>query len=153
MGFLNSTDLQAIGFRCLGENVQISDAAKIYGSEQISIGSNVRIDDFCILSAGVGGIEVGDHVHIACYSSLIGQGLIRLEDFCGLSARVSIYSSTDDYSGSALTNPTVPRSLRNVKSGPVVLRKHVIVGVGCLILPQTQSAPQSPPDQKVLYAP
>jgi galactoside O-acetyltransferase len=52
-----------------------------------------------------------------------------------LSQRVSIYSATDDYTGTALTNPTVPREYLNVRTAPVHLGRHVIVGSGSVILP------------------
>jgi acetyltransferase-like isoleucine patch superfamily enzyme len=58
-----------------------------------------------------------------------------MEDFSGLSSRVSIYSSNDDYSGNFLTNPTVPSEYTNVSHGDVHLKKHVIVGAGSVILP------------------
>jgi galactoside O-acetyltransferase len=52
-----------------------------------------------------------------------------------LSSRVSIYSSSDDYSGSTLTNPTVPDSYKDVLHAAVSLGRHVIVGSGSVILP------------------
>lgn len=135
MAYLSNDQLLQMGFKSFGSNVKISDKASIYGAANIEIGNDVRIDDFCILSAGVKGIRLGDYIHIACYSSLMGQGAIIMEDFSGLSSRVAIYSSTDDYSGKFLTNPTVPSDFTNVISGDVVLKKHVIVGVGATILP------------------
>src|SRR5690606_26286560 len=116
-------------------NVLISDKASIYNPEKISIGSHVRIDDFCVLSAGEGGIEIGNYVHIAVFSLLIGAGRITLDDFSGVSSRVSIYSSNDDYSGRALTNPTVAESFKNVKVASVSIGKHVIIGSGSIVLP------------------
>ncbi len=124
-----------MGFAALGSNVLISDKASIYGANRISIGNNVRIDDFCVLSAGAGGIEVGDYVHIAVFTLLIGAGKITISDFAGVSSRVSIYSSNDDYSGNFLTNPTVPEEYTNVSHADVTLGKHVIVGSGTVILP------------------
>jgi len=132
---LDRAAIEAIGFAAVGENVQISEHARFYGAARISLGHHVRIDDFCILSAGAGGIRIGNHVHIAVYSSLIGQEEIVLADFCNLSSRVSIYSSNDDYSGETLTNPTVPAMFKNVAHAPVRLGKHVIVGSGSVILP------------------
>ena len=108
MAILSRDDLEAMGFSSVGENVRISDRATFYNTANISLGNNVRIDDFCVLSAGVGGIQVGDYVHIAVYSSLIGAGKVTLSNFCNISSRVSIYSSNDDYSGTTMTNPTVP---------------------------------------------
>ncbi|WP_431777436.1 acyltransferase [Ottowia caeni] len=127
--------IKALGFASVGKNVQISDRASFYGVGRISLGSNVRIDDFCVLSAGVGGISVGNYVHIAVYSSLIGAGKISLSDYCNISSRVAIYSSNDDYSGAAMTNPTVPSEFTGVTHADVLLGKHVIVGSGSVILP------------------
>ena len=124
-----------MGFAAVGTNVSISDRASFYNCAGISIGSNVRIDDFCVLSAGVGGIYIGDHVHVAVYSSLIGAGRITLSDFGNISSRVSIYSSSDDYSGAAMTNPTVSPEYTGVVHADVFLGKHVIVGSGSVILP------------------
>lgn len=135
MGMLTPQQIQAMGFTAVGSNVQISDKASFYGVSRISLGSNVRIDDFCVLSAGVGGIQIGNHIHIAIYTALIGAGSIKIEDFCNLSSRVSIYSSSDDYSGASLTNPTVPDTFKQVQHAPVHLSKHVIVGSGSVILP------------------
>lgn len=135
MAFLSQESLNALGFSSLGTNVLISEKASIYNPTKIKIGSNVRIDDFCVLSAGEGGIEIGNYVHVAVYSLLIGSGKISLKDFSGLSSRVSIYSSNDDYSGASLTNPTVPEKFKQVKVGNVCLEKHVIVGSGAVILP------------------
>lgn len=127
--------IEAMGFAAVGENVQISERASFYGASRISLGHNVRIDDFCVLSAGSGGIEIGNYIHIAVYTSLIGAGKIKLSDFCSISSRVSIYSSNDDYSGATLTNPTVPSEFTGVTDADVLLGKHVIVGSGSVILP------------------
>lgn len=135
MGYLNQSDLSEIGFKFIGKNVRISKKASIYNPAQISIGNNVRIDDFAIISAGENGIVIGDYVHIAGFCGLVGAAEIRMDDFSGLSSRVFIYSSSDDYSGASLTNPTVPEEFRNVESGKVHLGKHVIVGTCATILP------------------
>lgn len=135
MGFLSDVQLQSMGFKKLGRNVKISDKASIYGAGRIEIGDHVRIDDFCVLSAGEGGIQLGSYIHIACYCSLIGKEKISMDDFSGLSSRVAIYSSSDDYSGNFLTNPTVPEQYTNVIHGAVHLGRHVIVGVASTILP------------------
>lgn len=132
---LSRAQIDAMGFAAVGDDVQISEWARFYGASRIVLGNHVRIDDFCVLSAGRGGIRIGNHVHIAVHCSLIGQGEIELDDFSGLSSRVSIYSSSDDYSGESLTNPTVPPELKNVIDAPVRLGRHVIVGSGSVILP------------------
>jgi galactoside O-acetyltransferase len=133
--FLSKEELQKIGFKSLGDNVLISDKCSIYNAKNIEIGSNVRIDDFSILSAGEGGIKIGNHIHIACYVSLIGAGEIILESFSQVSSRVVILSSSDDFSGNYLVGPTILSEFTNVKSSPVKLLKHSVIGTGSTILP------------------
>ncbi|MDY7891158.1 acyltransferase [Aeromonas caviae] len=135
MAFLTEQQLARMGFAALGRNVLISDKASFYGAERIKIGNNVRIDDFCVLSAGEGGIEIGSYIHIAVYSSLIGAGKITLSDFVNISSKVAIYSSNDDYSGEYMTSPMVPAKYTNVTHADVSLGKHVIIGSGAVILP------------------
>lgn len=135
MAVLDRNAVDAIGFASVGLNVQISDRASFYGAARISIGDNVRIDDFCVLSAGAGGITIGNHIHVAVYASLIGRGRITLQDFCNISSRVSIYSSSDDYSGATMTNPTVPDEFTGVVHADVTIGRHVIVGSGSVVLP------------------
>ena len=135
MPLLSYETLHSMGFANIGTNVSVSDKASFYNCANIRLGNNCRIDDFCVLSAGEGGIYIGNYVHIAVYCSLIGQGKIQLSSFSGLSSRVSIYSSNDDYSGGFLTNPTIPNQFTNVKHQDVYLGKHVIVGSGSIILP------------------
>ena len=135
MPWLERSSVLALGFAQVGRDVRISEQARFYGAERIALGDAVRIDDFCVLSAGAGGIDIGRHVHLAVGCSLIGAGRISLSDFSGLSSRVSVYSSSDDYSGASLTNPTVPEDYRAVTHADVFLGRHVIVGAGSVILP------------------
>lgn len=135
MAHLTRDTIEHMGFAAVGRNVMLSDKASFYNCAKISIGDNVRIDDFVVLAAGVGGIQIGQNVHIAVGSSLIGAGQITMRDFSGLSSRVSVYSSSDDYSGATLTNPTLPSEFTGVTNADVTLERHVIVGSGTVILP------------------
>ena len=135
MMYLSKNELRNIGFKSIGNNVLLSRKASIYNPSMISIGSNVRIDDFCVLSAGEGGIELENFIHIGVFSSLIGKGKIKLSNFSNISSRVSIYSSNDDYSGNSLTNPMVSDDLKNVQHSDVIIGEHVIIGSGSVVLP------------------
>jgi len=135
MGLLSRKQIEEMGFSHVGENVRLSDKASYYNCKNIVIGDHVRIDDFCVLSAGVGGIEIGSYIHIAVYSSLIGAGKIELRDFSNISSKVAIYSSNDDYSGTSMTNPMVPDENTNVSHADVIIGRHVIVGSGSVVLP------------------
>lgn len=135
MAFLNVQQLQNLGLKSFGENVLISDKASLYCAENIQIGSNVRIDDFVVLSAGKGGIDIGSYVHIAVFASLIGAGKITIKDYCNLSSKVAIYSSSDDFSGDYMTNPMISLEFTNVINEDVYLGKHVVLGCGSVVLP------------------
>jgi acetyltransferase-like isoleucine patch superfamily enzyme len=129
------SELRGLGLRDYGERVRLSRKASIYGASSIALGSDVRIDDFCVIGSGEGGIQIGSFVHIAVFCSLLGRARIVLEDFSGLSSRVAIYSSSDNYSGEKLTNPTVPAELSGTQHAEVIVGRHVIIGAGSVLLP------------------
>lgn len=131
--FYTEDELKELGLKRYGKNVKISRHAGIYGAENISVGDNVRVDDFCILS---GHIEIGSYVHIAAYSALYGgdEGIF-IGDFANLSSRISVYSVSDDYSGATLTNPMIPDSCKHVISESVHIGRHVIIGSTSVVLP------------------
>lgn len=130
--FYTIEELKLIGLKEIGEDVKISKKASIYSPNKIKIGNHVRIDDFCILS---GKIEIGNYVHIAAYTALYGKYGIKINDFCGCSARCTIYSATDDFSGEAMISPMVPEELTNVIGGKITLEKYVQLGANVVVMP------------------
>ena len=131
--FYREDELILLGFATIGSNVLLSRKASIYGAGNISIGNNVRIDDFCILS---GNITLGNYIHIAAYTALYGGSVgIKIDDFSNISSRICIYSVSDDYSGETMTNPMVPNKYKNMANEPVHIKKHCILGTGCTVLP------------------
>lgn len=131
--FYTPEELAQIGLKSYGENVRISRYAQIYSPEKISIGDNVRIDDFCILS---GNITIGSHIHIAAYCALYGADYgIIMEDYTGLSARATIYAAMDDFSGDYLIGPIHEDKSINVTGGLVQICKYAQIGVGGLVFP------------------
>lgn len=138
MSFFSEEELLGFGFARIGRGVKLSRLASLYGTSRISIGDHSRIDDFCVLSAGEGGIVIGRHVHVAVMCTLIGKAKIEIADFSGISSRVSVYSSSDDFSGAVMTGPTVPPEFTRVDSRPVQIGRHVIIGAGSVVLPGTE---------------
>lgn len=130
--FYTEEELSKIGFKSFGTNVKISRKTSIYGASNISIGNNVRIDDFCILS---GEIELGSHIHISAYCALYGAMGIKIEDFSGLSPRTTIFSAMDDFSGDYLIGPIHNKSKINVTGGLVHICKFVQIGAACIVFP------------------
>ena len=133
--FYAPDELRELGLARYGANVRLSRRAALHNPGSIQLGDDVRIDDFCVLSAGTSGIVVGDNVHVAVFCSLIGAGKISIGSFANLSSRVAIYSSNDDYSGAWMTNPTVPDRYTNVTHADVTVGAHVIIGSGSVVLP------------------
>ncbi len=133
--FMTQRELEGRGLVAVHRTAQVSRHATFYGPERIQINAHSRIDDFCVLSAGDGGIMIGQHVHVSVMVSMQGAAAIHLDDFATISSRVAIYSSSDDYSGECMTNPTIPDHLRRVDNRPVSIGRHAIVGAGAVILP------------------
>ncbi len=134
-GYYYSEELRKFGFKCVGDNVKISKSATIVGLSNISLGNNIRIDGQGVIAANSGYLTIGDYVHIGSSCYLACSGGITLSDFSGLSQGVRIYSISDDYSGEALTNPTIPLKFLNLKIASVLIGKHVIIGSGSVVLP------------------
>jgi len=131
--YLTELELKDFGFKSLGRNVRISTDVRIYGQENISIGNYVRIDDFTILSAVNGSINIGNYIFIARNSHLSGFFNIVIKDFSSMAANTVIYSASDDYSGDYLTAQAIPQKYTAHIGGPVLIGRHVIIGSGSTI--------------------
>ncbi len=133
-GYYSEAELQGLGLKSVGERVLISKKASIYMPSCITIGHDVRIDDFCFL---VGNITIGNYVHLAPYSSVhgTGGGTVTFMDFSGLSAYSTVYSGSDDYSGEVMTNPMVDSEFKGEKYSDIILEKHSVVGLHSVLLP------------------
>lgn len=133
MAYLDDAALAAMGFRSLGTNVHVSDKASIYDAARISIGDNTRIDDFCVLS---GTITIGRNVHIAVFCNLAGgRAGITVCDFAGISYGSNLVAQSDDYSGGAMTGPTIPAEFKRETSEPIFIGRHTILGTHTIVLP------------------
>lgn len=134
MAFYTEDELKDLNIASFGYNVKISKLCQIYRPEDTIIGNNIRIDDFCILS---GKIRLGNNIHLAPYTHLAGGDVgIEMHDFSGAAFNVIITSSSDDYSGRSMTNPTIPDTYKKYKkSAKIIIKKHSIIGSGSIIMP------------------
>lgn len=133
-GYYDEYDLRDLGFASIGVDVRISRASTVVGERHISIADHVRIDPYVIITASAP-MQLGSFIHIGGSCSLAGGAGISIGDFSTLSHGVRLFSTSDDYSGVALTNPTVPSHLTNVTKSPVSIGRHVIIGAGSVVLP------------------
>ncbi|WP_439888870.1 acyltransferase [Pseudomonas sp. MBLB4123] len=133
MAYLNEEQLLKMGFKSLGRNVRISDKASIYDADQIEIGDNSRIDDFCVIS---GKVSIGSYCHITPMCLVAGGSPgIYFSDFCTLAYGVKVFSQSDDYTGETLTNSLIPSKYKNELFRSVYFGRHVIVGAGATVFP------------------
>lgn len=130
--FYSESELQEIGFKSVGMNVKLSRKSSIYSPGKISIGDNVRIDDFCILS---GNITLGSNIHISAYVALYGAMGIVIEDYSGISPKSVVYSAMDDFSGDYLIGPIHPEGTTNVTGGLVKICRFVQIGSNVVVFP------------------
>jgi galactoside O-acetyltransferase len=63
-----------------------------------------------------------------------------LDDFSGLAFGCHVFTSSDDYSGISLTNPTVPQKFKNITNGKIRIGRHVIIGTGSIVFPGVEIA-------------
>lgn len=130
--FYSEEELALMGFKAIGRNCKISRKASFYSIQDISVGNNVRIDDFCILS---GNIVLGNNIHISAYVALYGAMGIELEDYTGISSMSTVYSAMDDFSGDYLIGPVHPHEYTNVTGGKVTIKRYSQVGANCIVFP------------------
>ena len=102
-GYLNFSKLKKIGFKKLGKNILISKKVSFINPKNISIGSNVRIDDYTIIIAIRGTIIIKDNIHIGSFCYLNGSENLFIGNYCNLSQGVKIYTKSDNYDGSTIT--------------------------------------------------
>lgn len=133
MAYYTQDQLKSLGFKHVGKNIKISDKASIYNYDQIEVGDNSRIDDFCVVS---GKVKIGRNVHITPMCLVAGgeRGIV-FEDFTTIAYGVQVFTQSDDYSGKTMTNSTIPKEYKNEYKKEVILEKYSIVGAGSIIMP------------------
>jgi acetyltransferase-like isoleucine patch superfamily enzyme len=136
LGYYKTNELKKFGLLSIGYDVQIAKTCNIVGIENISIGNNVRIDAFTtIVSSKKEKIIIGSNIHIGAYCYLSGNYGIEMHDFSNLSQSVKLYTNSDDFSGNSMTNSTIPDKYKNISFGNIILKKHVIIGSGSIVMP------------------
>ena len=114
--------------------VSTFEYTKIIGRENIEFGTNIIIDDFVLIYAKKK-IKIGNHVHIASFTSITGGESFTMEDFSGLSSGVRIFTGSEDFQEWGFGNPTIDEKYRNTKRAPVHIGKFCVIGANSVILP------------------
>lgn len=137
MTYFSQKELEKIGFSSVGKEVHISTRCSIYAPHRINIGDNVRIDDFCLVSAtgDAGRLDIGSHIHIATYVGLYAGAGIQIGDFCTISSKTTLYSTSDDYSGEYLIGPQIPEKYLKIDKRPITMEKYSAIGAHAFVMP------------------
>lgn len=117
-----------------GNDFYMHEDVYIKNIDTAKFGHHVAIDKgfYCTTQ-----IAVGDYVHIAPYTIVIGgnESSLIMKDFSGISAGCRIVCAGDDFSSGYLMNPQVPIRYRKVINSPVVFERFSCVGVNSVVLP------------------
>ncbi len=134
-GWLTVDELRDAGFTSVGESSRVSRKSSLYGISG-TIGSHVRVDDFCILK---GNITLHDYVHLAAFCMISGaHAPVTIGRHVGISTRLSLFTASDDYSANTLGGPTTPSEYTTQIVGPVSIGTGTMIGAHCVILPNVQ---------------
>jgi acetyltransferase-like isoleucine patch superfamily enzyme len=123
-------------FKCVGKNVFISNNVEIKRPHLIEIGNNVAIDSGFYITTGA---IIGDHIHIAPYTHIIGgpSGLLIMDHFSNISLGGKIITGSDMFLGEGLISaPGIPEEYRdNLKIAPIHFKMFANTGANVTILP------------------
>lgn len=133
-GFLSPEELADKGVPDAAErNILIHSTCVIVDFARISLSRNVRIDPYCVMTCAR--LELGRNIHVSSGVSFSGGGTVRLGDFSTISNQCLIFTSSDDYSGAFMANPTVPSRFTAVDTRDVTFGRHALLGARCTVLP------------------
>ena len=133
--FLNLRELRKLGLKKFGQNVQISRNALLINPQSITIGNDVRIDAFAVLTASKKKFSIGSNVHLGMHCFINGSYGFEIKNFSSISSGCKIFSSSDDYSGNFLFSPTIPKKYTKPKNKKVLIEKFVNIGANSVVLP------------------
>lgn len=136
MSFYSGEELKTLGLKKYGENVNISRFCRLYNPGSMEIGSNVRIDDFCLLSASSSNpFIIEDYVHISAGTYIFGTAGFHIKSFSNISVGCKVFTVSDTFSGEYLIGPSVPMKYRKVIESALTIERHTVIGAGCTVLP------------------
>jgi len=125
--YLNQGKLENIKFKNIGNNIKISENVTIIGAKNITLGSNVRIDDYCIISAKNGALVIGDDVHIGGQTYLGCAGELIIGKKVNIAQGVKIYTKSNDYTHADPNND-------NFIIGKILIGDYVTIGPNSVLV-------------------
>jgi len=125
---LTKKKLTQIGFAKIGKNIFISKNVTIIGANNIYLGSDIRIDDYSIISAKNGKIIIGSKVHIGGQTYFGCSGGIEIKNNVNISQGCKIYSLSDDYLKIYKNKPCRIKGKVTISNNVTIGSNSVVVG-------------------------
>ena len=99
-----------------------------------------KFGDYVVLDIGVVSsvtMDIGDYVHLAPYSVIIGgrAAYLTMGHFSGISAGGKIICGGDSFASGALMNPQVPAKYREPIIEPITFGAFSCTGVNAVVMP------------------
>lgn len=134
MSYYPSSSIPLLGLKSYCDNLMLSDKCILYRPQNIEIGSNCRIDDFCILT---GNVKIGDNCHIAANTILAGgrKSSVIIENNVTVAYGCIVLSRSNDYLG------IYPPGMNAIETNEIGLEsdayieEHCILGMRSSVLP------------------
>ena len=134
-GYYETEELRTFGFARVGDDVRIARNCTIIGPENIELGDHVRIDAYTSLLCRTGSIRLGSHIHLCTSVMLGGRGGIELGDYSCLSSGARIFSASDLFDGEWMASCNVPAEYTQPKIAPVRGGRHLAIGTNSVVMP------------------
>ena len=133
--YLDENELRDLGIHKVGTNVRVSEHATLVGLENMSLGSNIRIDSHVVILSKRGKFTVGDNVHIEPLSSIVTHFGVTIGNFCAITHGVRLFTASADCGGDYFTNIFPDESYQRAITGEIVLEDHVFIGGNSIVMP------------------
>lgn len=118
-------------FKSVGDNPRIYPTAIIINPNEITLGSNIMIQDFVFLYAG-NGVTLGNNSQLNAHCSISGGGELIMGENVVVSYGARIITGTDQSDGKFMCD-NQPESQRHVIRGKIILEDGVFVGANAII--------------------
>lgn len=118
------------------ENIIFGKNIEIYNPADIEVKKFSWIDNYVVLDARFGFINIGSRVHIAPNCRIAGGGGVEIGDYVGISENVKIFSHSEIIQkGKKMSGPMVDEKDKGYKSKKIVIKNDAFIGTGSIILP------------------
>lgn len=132
---LNSAQYDKSLLQACGTDVFISANVEIRRPNLVTVGSHTAIDTGFYLTTAA---SIGDYIHIAPYSTIIGggEGMLYMDHFSSIAAGCRIICGSDDHMGHGLVGPTVPEEFHDtITMAPVTFERFANIGTNVVVMP------------------